>query len=114
MAIDKVGQCGHRSARQTQLGQLYSSVFILHRWIAVNPAPPATRLMPLQLAPNDTTVLQAPKYLPDAVVQVPQRDADGNPVGGVRPPDMGAPLCVHGLQNEPLNFVSIGFHRGPA
>ena len=76
----------------------------LDRWVAVNAALPATRLMPLQPAPNDTTVLQAPKYLPDAVVQVPQRDVDGNPVDGVHLPDIEVPLGVHGAQNEPLNF----------
>ncbi len=74
----------------------------LDGWVARNEAPPDTRLMPLQPAKNDPTVLQAPKNLPEAVVQVPQRDADGNPIGGVRLPDVAVPLGVHGGQNAPL------------
>lgn len=74
----------------------------LDGWVARNASPPATRLMPLQPAPGDPTVLQAPKALPDAVVQVPQRDADGNPIGGVRLPDIAVPLGVYGGQNAPL------------
>ncbi|GJD36108.1 alpha/beta hydrolase domain-containing protein [Methylobacterium aerolatum] len=74
----------------------------LDGWVARNEAPPATRLMPLQPATDDPTVLQAPKSFPGAVVQVPQRDADGNPLGGVRLPDLAVPLGVHGGQNAPL------------
>ena len=74
----------------------------LDGWVARNAPPPATRLMPLQPAPADPTVLRAPKALPDAVVQVPQRDADGNPIGGVRLPDIAVPLGVYGGQNAPL------------
>jgi Alpha/beta hydrolase domain len=74
----------------------------LDQWVSVNRAPPATRLMPLQSAKGDPTVLQAPTYLPDAVVQAPQRDADGNPIGGVRLPDMQVPLGVYGVENAPL------------
>ncbi len=36
----------------------------LDRWVGVNAAPPATRMMPLQPAPNDATVLQAPSICP--------------------------------------------------
>jgi hypothetical protein len=39
------------------------------------------------------------------VIQVPQRDADGNPIGGVRLPDIAEPLGVHGAQNEPMSFT---------
>ncbi len=74
----------------------------LDRWVARNEPPPATRLMPLQPAKDDPTVLRAPAYLPDAVIQVPQRDPDGNPLGGVRLPDIAVPLGVHGAQNKPL------------
>ncbi|MGV7030813.1 alpha/beta hydrolase domain-containing protein [Methylobacterium symbioticum] len=74
----------------------------LDQWVARNAAPPETRLMPLQPAKDDPTVLQAPRALPEAVVQVPQRDADGNPLGGVRLPDIAVPLGVHGAQNAPL------------
>jgi hypothetical protein len=78
----------------------------LDQWVAVNKPPPETRLMPLQPATDDPTVLQAPKTLPEAIVQVPQRDADGNPIGGVRLPDIEVPLGVLAAQNEPLvNFT---------
>ena len=78
----------------------------LDGWVAGNRAPPATRLMPLQPARDDPTVLQAPKTLPEAVIQVPQRDADGNPVGGVRLPDIAVPLGVHAGQNAPLTIFT--------
>ena len=74
----------------------------LDDWVVRNATPPATRLLPLQPARDDPSVLQAPKTQPDAIVQVPQRDADGNPVGGVRLPDIAVPLGVHGGQNAPL------------
>jgi hypothetical protein len=76
----------------------------LDQWVATNTEPPPTTLMPLQPAKGDPTVLQAPANLPDAVIQVPQRDADGNPIGGVRLPDIAVPLGVHGAQNQPLTF----------
>jgi len=76
----------------------------LDQWVASNVEPPASKLMPLQPANADPTVLRAPKNLPDAVIQVPQRDADGNPLGGVRLPDIEAPLGVHGAQNDSLSF----------
>ncbi|MGA3401836.1 MAG: alpha/beta hydrolase domain-containing protein [Acetobacteraceae bacterium] len=79
----------------------------LDQWVASNIEPPPTRLMPLQPANDDPTVLRAPKNLPDAVIQVPQRDADGNPLGGVRLPDLAVPLGVHGAQNEPLSFTCM-------
>ena len=86
----------------------------LDRWVARNEAPPATRLMPLQPAGDDPTVLRAPRNLPDAVIQVPQRDAEGNPVGGVRLPDVAVPLGVFGLQNQPLTSFTcslVGAYR---
>ncbi|SDM76597.1 hypothetical protein SAMN05216360_103321 [Methylobacterium phyllostachyos] len=86
----------------------------LDGWVVRNAAPPATRLMPLQPAPDDPTVLQAPKALPEAIVQVPQRDADGNPIGGVRLPDIAVPLGVHGGQNAPLTTFTcslVGTYR---
>lgn len=75
----------------------------LDRWVGMNVPPPPTTLMPLEPS-KEETVLQAPRALPDAVVQVPRRDADGNPVGGVRLPDIAVPLGVHGVQNEPNSF----------
>ena len=79
----------------------------LDAWVTSNVAPPPTRLMPLQPANGDSTVLRAPNNLPDAVIQVPQRDADGNPLGGVRLPDLAVPLGVHGAQNQPLSFTCM-------
>ena len=70
--------------------------------------------MPLQPAGDDPTVLRAPRNLPDAVIQVPQRDTAGNPVGGVRLPDIAVPLGVYGLQNEPLTSFTcslVGAYR---
>jgi alpha/beta hydrolase family protein len=78
----------------------------LDEWVSHNVVPPPTRLMPLEPNPGEQKLLQAPPHLQAAVVQMPKRDADGNFVGGVRLPDVEAPLGVHGGQNEPLtDFV---------
>ena len=61
--------------------------------------------MPVRPAGSDPTVLDAPKGLPGAVIQVPVREADGNAVGGVRLPDIAAPLGVQGAQNKPRTFI---------
>ena len=61
--------------------------------------------MPLEEAKNDPTVLRAPAHLPKAVIEVPKRDEDGNSVGGVRLPEMEAPLGVNARQNPPLSFL---------
>jgi hypothetical protein len=76
----------------------------LDRWIASGIEPPADRLMPLEESKGDATVLRAPAHLPQAVIQVPKRDADGNSMGGVRLPDLQVPLGVHARQNPPLSF----------
>jgi hypothetical protein len=76
----------------------------LDRWVASNADPPPNRLMPLEPAGEDPTVLRAPAHLPKAVIEIPQRDADGNAQGGVRLPDMAVPLGVNGAQNQPLTF----------
>ena len=75
----------------------------LDAWVRGAAEPPASRLMPLEPRPGDATLLQTPAHLPGAIVQVPQRDADGNALGGVRLPDMEAPLGTHGAQNLPLS-----------
>lgn len=79
----------------------------LDQWVSANIEPPPTRLMPLQPANDDPTVLRAPKALPGAIVQRPQRDADGNPLGGVRLPDLAVPLGTLGAQNQPLSFTCM-------
>jgi Alpha/beta hydrolase domain len=73
-------------------------------WVVKGTDPPKTRLMPLQQAGEDPTVLPAPKHLPRAIIQIPKRDEDGNPIGGVRLPDIAAPLGVNAKQNPPLSF----------
>jgi Alpha/beta hydrolase domain len=76
----------------------------LDRWVAANTAPPANRLMPLEPATGDPDVLAAPKHLPNAVIERPRRDADGNVLGGVRLPDVAVPLGVHAAQQDPKSF----------
>lgn len=80
-----------------------ATLVALDRWLATNAQPPASKLMPLEPA-TDADVLGAPRHLPSAVVQRPKRDADGNVLGGVRLPDMEAPLGVHAAQQEPKSF----------
>src|SRR5690349_14538625 len=74
----------------------------LEAWVATNAAPPANRLMPLEPA-GEETALRAPAHLPAAVLQLPQRDADGNALGGVRLPELAAPLGVHAGLNQPTS-----------
>jgi hypothetical protein len=79
----------------------------LDDWVAGAAEPPNSRLMPLEDSKGDTTVLRAPSHLPKAVIEIPKRDDDGNAVGGVRLPDMEAPLGVHARQNHPLSFACM-------
>jgi len=39
------------------------------------------------------------------VIQVPQLDADGNAIGGVRLPDLVVPIGTHSGQNAPQTFT---------
>jgi Alpha/beta hydrolase domain len=82
-----------------------STLVALDRWVSANTSPPASDLMPLREAPADAMALRAPAHLPKAVIQIPIRDQDGNASGGVRLPDMVAPLGTHGGQNPPLSFA---------
>jgi Alpha/beta hydrolase domain len=75
----------------------------LDQWVSGNRPPPPNSLMPIAERRADETVLAAPAHLPNAVIQVPLQDADGNFVGGVRLPDVEVPLGTHGLQNSPLS-----------
>jgi hypothetical protein len=85
----------------------------LDDWIVRNAEPPANQLMPLEPSREDPDVLRAPAHFAAAIVQVPQRDADGNSLGGVRLPDLSIPLGVHGLQNQPLSrgCMLVGSYR---
>jgi len=74
----------------------------LDAWVATNAAPPATKLMPLEPA-GEEMALRAPAHLPAAVLQLPKRDADGNALGGVRLPELAAPLGVHAGLNQPTS-----------
>ena len=74
----------------------------LDAWVATNAEPPASRLMPLEPA-GEEMALRAPAHLPAAVIQLPKRDADGNAVGGVRLPDLAAPLGIHAGLNRPTS-----------
>jgi hypothetical protein len=73
----------------------------LDQWVGSNLAPPPTQLMTLERASTTPATLRAPNNLPNAVIQVPKLDADGNALGGVRLPDLVAPLGTHGGQNAP-------------
>jgi hypothetical protein len=75
----------------------------LDEWVSHNRLPPPNTLMPLEARPNDETVLPAPAHLPNAIIQAPRQDSDGNFIGGVRLPDVEVPLGVHGIQNRPLS-----------
>ncbi len=78
-----------------------ATLLALDRWVASVTQPPGNKLMPLEPAGEDPEVLRAPKHLPNAVIQRPKRDADGNVLGGVRLPDVAVPLGVHAAQQEP-------------
>lgn len=96
-----------------------SSMINLQRWVSGADEPPPSALMPL-VASDDPSLLGAPKHLPQAKVLAPARDRDGNYLGGIRLPEVAAPLGVHGAQNAPLtaaacrlsaSFVSFGGDR---
>jgi hypothetical protein len=93
----------------------------LDDWVSHNRLPPPNTLMPLEARPKDETVLPAPAHLPNAIIQVPRQDSDGNFIGGVRLPDVEVPLGVHGVQNRPLSDRScnlsaayVAFPKKPA
>jgi hypothetical protein len=79
----------------------------LEDWVTKDINPPPSRLMPLEPANGDKTVLAAPANLPKAVIQIPKRDADGNAIGGVRLPDQQVALGVNAQQNSPLSFTCM-------
>ncbi|MEP7069809.1 MAG: alpha/beta hydrolase domain-containing protein [Usitatibacter sp.] len=85
----------------------------LNDWVATNAEPPASALMPLESAAPDAA-LKAPSYFAGAVIQVPRHDADGNALGGVRLPDLVAPLGTHIGLNEPRSreCMLVGAYKG--
>jgi hypothetical protein len=82
-----------------------STLLALDRWVSASTPPPPSEFMPLRAAGEDPTVLRAPAHLPKAVIEVPILDNDGNATGGVRLPDLAAPLGTHAVQNPPLSFL---------
>jgi hypothetical protein len=97
--------CGLPPARLDWSPVSRATLLHLVDWVAKGAEPPNNRLMPIEEAGNDPTVLRAPAHLPKAVIEIPKRDADGNSVGGIRLPDMEAPLGVHAGQNPPLSLL---------
>ena len=73
----------------------------LDAWVSHNAEPPASELMPLELASREPPALRAPTKLSTAVIQVPKRDGDGNVLGGVRLPDIAVPIGTNSGQNQP-------------
>jgi len=69
-------------------------------------------LMPLEPATPDIA-LKPPSVYPAAVTLVPKRDADGNALGGIRLPDLVAPMGTHGALNQPpkRECMLIGAYR---
>jgi hypothetical protein len=98
--------CGLPYARLDWAPVLRATLLMLDQWVESNKAPPASELLPLQAPSNaDGTILMGPAHLPQATVLVPVLDRDGNPVGGVRLPDIEAPLGTHAVQNPPMTFI---------
>jgi Alpha/beta hydrolase domain len=100
-------KCELPPARLDWTPVLRATLLHLDDWVAKGTEPPASRLMPLEPAGDNPMVLRAPANLPKAVIQIPKRDADGNVIGGVRLPDMQAPLGANAQQNPPLSFTCM-------
>lgn len=79
----------------------------LDAWVSQNVQPPASQLMPLEKAGNEPPALRAPTKLAEAIIQVPKLDSDGNPLGGVRLPDVAVPIGTNGGQNQPQTFTCM-------
>jgi len=82
-----------------------STLIALDRWVSTNASPPANELMPIREAGADAQALKLPGHLSQGIIQVPMLDQDGNAAGGVRLPDITAPLGTHAAQNPPLSFI---------
>ena len=97
------GDCKHAYAVLDWHPVLRATLLMLNKWILSEEAPPPNVLMRLRAATGDATVLQAPKHFPRGTIQVPIGDSDGNARGGIRLPDLEAPLGTHAAQNPPLS-----------
>jgi hypothetical protein len=103
VVLPRAPECTLPPARLDWTPVSRATLVALDRWVAANVPPPDSKLMPLEPT-TKADVLAAPKHLPKAVIERPKRDADGNVLGGVRLPDMEAPLGVHAAQQEPKSF----------
>jgi len=113
---EKNANCALPLARLDYRPIMRSSMANLDAWVARGTEPPASALMPLGEKSVDSNVLRAPAHLAKAVVLAPARGGDGNVLGGVRLPDVEAPLGAHGLQNtvdkDPCR-LSAGYEAYP-
>ena len=97
---EKHANCALPLAKLDYRPIMRSSMANLDAWVARGTEPPASVLMPLSQKAVDKNVLGAPPHLAKAVVLAPARGGDGNILGGIRLPDVEAPLGAHGLQNS--------------
>lgn len=67
---------------------LRAALVNLDAWVDAGTEPPPSQIHPLR--PAEDSELGNP--LPGTVIQIPQSDALGNPVGGIRPADVEVPL----------------------
>ncbi len=113
---EKHANCALPLARLDYRPIMRSSMANLDAWVARGTEPPPSALMPLGEKSVDASVLRAPAHLAKAVVLAPARGGDGNVLGGVRLPDVEAPLGAHGLQNtvdkDPCR-LSAGYEAYP-
>ncbi|HLX79991.1 MAG TPA: alpha/beta hydrolase domain-containing protein [Burkholderiales bacterium] len=107
VVVPKAPECALPPGRLDWAPVSRAGLLRLDAWVALNAAPPASMLMPLEPASGEPPALQAPARLASAAIQVPKRDADGNAVGGVRLPDIVAPLGTNGGQNQPQTFTCM-------
>lgn len=84
---------------------LRAQLVALDEWVRGKAAPPPSQLLVLEPRTDDPDVLQAPAYLASAIVLAPKLDGDGNPLGGIRLPDMVVPIASHGYMNAPLTVL---------
>lgn len=97
----KIAECSEGPGQVDWSPAMRAQLVALDEW-ARGKAPPASRLFALEVRATDAEVFQAPKYLANAVVMVPTRDADGNAMSGVVLPDVAVPIASHGYMNAPL------------
>jgi len=95
-------ECGEGPGQIDWAPAVRAQLVALDEWVRGKSAPPASRLFALEARPQDPEVFQAPKYLANAVVMVPERDRDGNAMSGLVLPDVAVPIASHGYMNAPL------------